>query len=672
LLRSESFKNKGAHMLKQCSKKTILVLISFLFFSKIYAKDIPTIVIAPSKKPQSISTVGTSVTVYSEKDIENSSESFLHNILNYGSPGISAYQSGGPGTQSGIQIRNLPKRYTTIYIDGVKMSDPSTVSNDYYFDDLLKGSISRIEILRGNQSSLYGSGAMGGTVNITTKKGKPGFQKEFNAITGSDKTINLSGAVSGADEKNDFWLGYENFHTAGDSAMTDNDEADSYHNDTFVGNYGYKINDKFKFESNARLINSFLNYDSVDSSTNPTNDDNNQNWNKEWNGSLGLVHEPFKNFNHSLKKVKSVNNRTYNAFSAFGSSKAKSEYIGFRDAYYYSGNYNFNLDNSITFGSEYENDEADLKKTNYRGTETVGAYFDVQNRLTENLYTTFGMRFDDNDHAGNEDSHRVSFAYLTGNNNTKIHGTYGTSYRYPSLVEQFDSSAWKESADIGNLTAEVGKSHDIGIGRSFLENKLNLDLTYFNHEYTDNLAGWKDSASDVNSYYHNQPGLVKSEGFELGGKWLAKDNLNFNLAYTLSRTYDGEDADDANNADGNTGGTGGGAFTDTRMVRVPRHMLGLNTYYKFPNKKISLNLQTIGATNSRDYGNYNSPKHGSNYADVKLPAYFVNHLSVNLDFIPNYDVFFKITNLTNEDYHTALHYSQPGRGLSFGLKKSFD
>jgi len=656
-------------------KKTYLILIIFLnltFFNKLVAKDIPTIVIAPSKKPQSVSTVGTSVSVYTEKDIENSSESFLHNILNYGSPGISAYQSGGPGTQSGIQIRNLPKRYTTIYIDGVKMSDPSTVSNDYYFDDLLKGSISRIEILRGNQSSLYGSGAMGGTVNITTKKGKPGFQKEFNAITGSDKTINLSGAVSGADEKNDFWLGYENFHTAGDSAMTDNDEADSYHNDTFVGNYGYKINDKFKFESNARLINSFLNYDSVDSSTNPTNDDNNQNWNKEWNGSLGLVHEPFKNFNHSLKKVKSVNNRTYNAFSAFGSSKAKSEYIGFRDAYYYSGNYNFNLDNSITFGSEYENDEADLKKTNYRGTETVGAYFDVQNRLTENLYTTFGMRFDDNDHAGNEDSHRVSFAYLTGNNNTKIHGTYGTSYRYPSLVEQFDSSAWKESTDIGNLTAEVGKSHDIGIGRSFLENKLSLDFTYFNHQYTDNLAGWKDSVSDVNSYYHNQPGLIKSEGFELGGNWLAQDNLNFNLSYTLSRTYDGEDADDANNADGKTGGTGGGAFTDTRMVRVPRHMLGLNTYYKVPSKKISLNLQTIGATNSRDYGNYNSPKHGSNYVDVKLPAYFVNHLTFNYDAVPGYDIFFKITNLTDEKYHTALHYAQPNRALGFGMKKSFD
>ena len=647
-----------------------LIFLNLIFFNQLFAKDIPIIVIAPSKKPQSVSTVGTSVTVYTEKDIENSSESFLHNILNYGSPGISAYQSGGAGTQSGVQVRNLPKRYTTIYIDGVKMSDPSTVSNDYYFDDLLKGSISRIEILRGNQSSVYGSGAMGGTVNITTKKGEQGFQKELSAITGYNKTINFSGAISGANGKNDFWLGYETFHTDGESAMTDNGEKDSYHNDTFVGNYGFKINEKFKFQSNARLIKSFLNYDSEDSSTNPNNDENNQNWNKEWNGSIGLVHEPFENFNHSFKKVKSVNNRTYDEFTAFGSSKTKSEYIGYRDAYYYLGNYNYSLDHSITFGAEYENDEADLKKTLYRGTETVGAYFDVQNRLTEKLYTTFGMRFDDNEHAGNEDSHRISFAYLTGSNSTKIHGTYGTSYRYPSLYENF--SVWKEAKDAGNLTAEVGKSHDIGIGRSFLESRLNLDITYFNHEYSDNLAGWKDSAADFNSYYHNQPGLIKSEGFELGGKWLAMENLNFDLAYTLSRTYDGEDADDALDKDGNTGGTGGGVFIDTRMVRVPRHMLGLNTFYKIPNKNFSLNLQTIGATDARDYGNYNSPKQGTNYVDVKLPAYFVNHLTVNYDLIPGYDVFFKITNLTNESYHTALHYSQPKRGFNFGVKKSFD
>ena len=66
------------------------------------------------------------------------------------------------------------------------------------------------------------------------------------------------------------------------------------------------------------------------------------------------------------------------------------------------------------------------------------------------------------------------------------------------------------------MTAETGKSHDIGIERSFLNNKFNLDLTYFNHKYYDTLDGWKDTVGDFNTYYHNQNGLVKSEGLELG------------------------------------------------------------------------------------------------------------------------------------------------------------
>lgn len=655
--------------MKNKLKVISLVIIINLFISKIYAET-PIIVIAPSKKPQSISTVGSSVTVYTEEDIENSPEIFLQNILSYGSPGLSAYQSGGAGTIAGVQLRGLPKRYTTIYIDGIKMSDPSTVSNDYYFDDLMKSSVSRIEILRGNQSTMYGSGAMGGTINITTKKGKEGLQKKMSVNTGSNDAINISGSISGADEKKDFWLGYETFHTKNDSAMTDNNEQDSYHNDTIAGNFGYKLNDELKFETSSRFIYSFLNYDSLDSAFSANSDDNNQNWNKEWNGNLALKHNPNLKFNQSLNYTKSINYRTYDAFDEWGSAKAQTEYRGYRDGIYYSGNYNFNLDNSITYGAEVEFDQYDHQKTNTKFSNEIGsAYYDIQTRLTNNLYTTFGMRFDEHSEAGNEDSHRVSFAYLTDNKKTKFKGTYGTSYRFPSLYENY--VVWNGDFD-GKLTAETGKGHDIGIERSFLDSKLNLDLTYFNLKYNDTLDGWKDTATDGNSYYHNQDGLVKSEGFELAAKWLTNENLNFDLNYTATRTYDGADHDDANNNDGKTGGSGGGSFIDSRMVRVPRHMLGLNTYYKIPNNNFSLNLQTIGSSRARDYGNFNSPKYGSNYLDVQLDAYIVNHLTVNAEYIPGYDVFFKVTNMFNETYNTALDYSQPQRSFNVGFRRSFD
>ena len=241
-----------------------LIILLLIFSTKVYSKEIPIITItAPSKKPQSISTVGTSVTVLNEEFFNNSTEHFLGDALSTSITSANFFQSGGHGTASAIQLRGMPKRYSTVYIDGVKMSDPSSVSGDFDFNNILTSQISKVEILKGNQSSIYGSGAIGGTIHIFTKQGKPGFHKDIEYVAGSHETHNLSASLSGGNEKSNYYLGLQRFQTDGISQMTHNDEEDRYRNNGLIASYNKKFTDKIKLQSNARVAETYLQYDAA-------------------------------------------------------------------------------------------------------------------------------------------------------------------------------------------------------------------------------------------------------------------------------------------------------------------------------------------------------------------------------------------------------------------------
>ena len=118
--------------------RTSLILFYLFLSIKIsFADDIPIIVIAPSKIDQSYSTVGTSVTSLSNKEIQENGKFFLGEVLNDNLPGMNYFRSGGYGTVSGVQLRGLPKRYSTVYIDGVKMSHQSSSVNSFSFSNIM-------------------------------------------------------------------------------------------------------------------------------------------------------------------------------------------------------------------------------------------------------------------------------------------------------------------------------------------------------------------------------------------------------------------------------------------------------------------------------------------------------------------------------------------------------
>ena len=184
----------------------LLFIFLFINSTSIFAEDIPVIVISAGKSAQSKSVVGSDVSIVNEKTISNSNESFVGDLLSENLMGMNYFQSGGYGTVSGIQLRGQPKRYSTVYLNGIKLSDPSTPSNDYYFGNLMNGSLDSVEVLKGSQSTLYGSGAIAGSINLYTKKGREGHhqtgsvsESSSNGIGTTNMNLNFDGKVNNID-----------------------------------------------------------------------------------------------------------------------------------------------------------------------------------------------------------------------------------------------------------------------------------------------------------------------------------------------------------------------------------------------------------------------------------------------------------------------------------------
>tara|TARA_B100000945_G_scaffold320862_1_gene332463 strand:+ start:1028 stop:2959 length:1932 start_codon:yes stop_codon:yes gene_type:complete len=641
----------------KASKFLIFFFTTILFANKVFSADIPVIVIAPSKKPQSISIVGTSVVVLDEKFLDNSNEYFLGDVLAANTTSANFFQSGGHGTTSAIQLRGLPKRYSTVYIDGVKMSDPSSVSGDYDFNHILTSQISRVEILKGNQSSVYGSGAIGGTINITTKKGKPGLDRSLSYKTGSHGTNNLSFSYSGANEDNNFYIGFERFQTDGISQMVHNEEKDRYRNNSLVANYSHAFSDKLEILSSWRVAETYLQYDKeVDTATATHNEEEDG---VRSSSNIALIYKPNEKFINKFTVGKTYIKRNYQAAPGSGNT-FKDNYYGDRHALMYSGNYNFNLDNSLVFGIEREDDQIgynkDLSGMSHKAFYTTSSYFDLQKRITNNLFATVGSRFDENSIVGDEDSHRITMAYLFDDKKTKLKSSYGTGFRFPSLYEMF--YVWgANTKSVSHVKAENSRSFDFGINKSFSD--LDLEISYFNIKYDDVLEGWEIGTSSGSSFTtQNLPGTVKSQGLELHSKWKTNDLLNFDLNYTYTSTYDGAEQDNPNKNEN---------FSNAQMVRVPRNLVNLSTNMKFSKyQNLEFTLNSKWSDKARDYGNGNRT-----FGDEEIDKYFVNDFIIKYNLWDTHNLMFNISNIFNEKYETTRDYSQVGRSFNVGLKRVY-
>ena len=632
-----------------------LLLLTFLFlkYSIVQAKDIPVIVISAGKSLQSKSNVGSDVEVIDNKTIENSNEYFIGDILDNKLNGINYNQSGGYGTVSGIQLRGQPKRYTTVYIDGVKVSDPSTPSNDYYFNNLMSGSIDRVEILKGAQSSLYGSGALAGTVQLFSKKGQEGHNKDVNISTGSFNTQKVDLSFDGKSNDYDYFLGFTNFTTDGQSAMNDNSEKDGYRSDNLTMNYGYNFNENVRIENYLYYNDSLLEYDSVNKTQNDIEASDDQQ--ASYTGRLIFD-------SGNLKNILSYNN-TYSLRNITGN--APKNYYGYRDAINLLSEYNFSLDNKIVFGVDNEFDAAELKdyytdsKYSKSDEAIYSQYFDLQLRPGEKTYATFGVRRDDHTTVGDYYTGRITLAHKL-DDKTKLRTNLGTSVRFPSLYTLHHGNVLTNK-DI--IKAETGKSIDIGVDKFFPEYNFNLSATTFFLEYKNDIKGWASNSGGIGEKYYSGGGnyalnntnaKTESYGLELQTNWKPSDNYILGFGYTRTESYDGATCDNPD-----------GSCIDEMNVRVPRHQINL-VGTKNINNNLSHTLKLKYVGERRDFGNVNN-----SFKDVILSDYMIVDLVTKYKLFDTYNLNISAKNILKKGYSEAYQYKSPGRSFNFMLKKSY-
>lgn len=641
---------------------TLVIIVSLIEFSNLFADEVPIIVISPGKTIQSLSTVGSSVEVVTSEDIESSSHSDIANIINDFTTSTNLFQAGGAGANIGIQLRGLEKRYSTVYVDGVKMLDPSSSDGSFYLENVMKTGIEKIEILKGTQSSLYGGNAIGGAINIFTKKGREGSNSNFSIEGASENTKIATYSIDGNDGKISYFLSGSKFLTDGISTMNDNQEEDAYNNESLIGNFGYKIDENLRLENSFRFSNSYFEYDEVNKST---NDNDTSTKNLEGSIAIKVIHEKEKLKNEfSYNKLHIERNTTSNVSS-------KSNYFGYRDAFNYLGEYNFNLDNKIVFGIESEFDAARYYKGSpgYGTPDTthdesiISQYFDYQFRLSEKLYTTIGLRSDDHTTVGRKLSGRTTMAYqLDGN--SKIRSSLGSGVRFPALYDYAfgGTNLTSQGMTLEELQSERGNSFDIGYD-TYLENlDLDLSLTYFNIVQKNSITG------DARKGWvqKNGTGLNTSEGIEFSGKWKpAEKKFNLGFGYTFTDTYDANtcDADHRDAWSDNECRLTGTAIAQAK-VRVPRHALQTRFNYSYsPKFKSTLSGKYVSET--RDFGNSND-----NWTDQILSDYFLFDLNSSYEFFRGYNLNFGISNILNEEYQHAHEYSTPGRAYTIKLNKA--
>ncbi len=590
------------------------------------------------------SQVGSSVTIIRREDIERRKQPTVVELLRT-VPGLHVVQAGPRGGQASVFIRGAKSEHTLVLIDGVEMNDPMTPGRSFDWAHLTTDNVERIEVLRGPQSTLYGSDAVGGVINIITRRGKGKPSLSFSTEAGSHRTFRESLSVLGATPLLNYAIGASRLDTDGISSASrrnGNFEDDNYRNTSFSAKLGFTPAENLDVDVIARCIKTRA---GIDNSYGVMDDPNY--W-ADTEQRFLRAQGRLKLFDGRWEQTFGVSytgheRRTHNGPDAAHPGEfERSRYLGDILRFDWQHTLRLHRTNTVVFGLETEEETGKGSYLSQWGpspfprqsARTTSFYAQDQISLWDRWFTTIGFRHDDHEQFGSELTYRVASTYHLRETGTRIRGSVGTGFKAPTLFQLY--APYYGNPD---LQPEKSKGCDIGIEQDLFGGILTLDATAFRNRYK-NLIDY----SFVTWSYLNV-GKARSSGVELGATLRPRDDLWFRASFTRTSTED--------------------ETTGQALLRRPKNKAALEANYRIL-KGTNLNLSALYVGPRADVDATSWPA-----TRVKLQSYVLVNLAVTHDVTKNLQVFGRIENLLNERYEEVKGYGTPGIGFFAGLRGSF-
>lgn len=614
-----------------------------LFVLPAFAQEqTPDLVITPNKQAQSIQEIGSAVTIITQKEIEREGPKSVRDILD-GQPGITATENGGPGGTASLFLRGSNSNHVLVLIDGVRVNDPTTVGGDLDLSMVAPQSIERIEIVRGPQSALYGSDAIGGVINIITKKGQKGPPVwRLRMEGGSYGTFSSLLGVSGATQDTNYSIALSQYHTDGFQrygyrvprlAYLDPNGSDPFSRLGGYGKISKRINDWLTLEFGYNVTRERSQFDSGPFSDDPLVPNTQT-------GQLATAYQkaiaengPFRT---TLTTFETKIRRDIGLFmksAAYGDTDARYKYKGTRLGAELQEDIKLNQYGTLTFGTRYESERAkgdeDSARYNYLQT-TRSVYTLYQVSLFQKLHLSAGARYDDVSGIGGFGTYRLTAAYdLTAT--TRLRSSYGTGAKAPSLYQLY--------VPIYNnplLKPETSKGFDFGVEQTFLDGDARASVTYFNSRIENLIVG------DPSTYLPTNVARASISGFEIAGDYnIVPTFMKLKLAYTWLKTRD--------------------ESTGLELLRRPRHSARISVAFT-PTRELTIEpiLRLIDDRADTFLG-----------ARVTLKAYARFDVAAEYKLNQTVSVFARAENLTNAKYEDVYNFGTAGRSGYAGLQMTW-